>query len=260
MDKPAFVPSSTYRLQIHGGFTLDAARAIVPYLRRLGVGAVYTSPYFAAEPGSTHGYDVTNHNEINPEVGGEPAHVAFTDAAREAGLQHIVDFVPNHMGISTATNPWWRDVLARGQQSPYARFFDIDWSPFKTELRRKLLLPILGDQYGKVLERGELQLERTDEGVVLRYFDNRLPIAIAEAIDDAALQRLNGVPGQPSSFDALHDLLEGQAYRLAYWRTAAHEINYRPARRGSGSVRRDSRAALAAAAGRARHRGPHRSS
>src|SRR5689334_13532504 len=227
MQQPRFVPSSTYRLQVHAGFTLAAAAAIVPYLRRLGIGAVYTSPYFAAEPGSTHGYDVTNHNVINPEVGGTEAHRQFTDAVTDAGLQHIVDFVPNHMGISTATNPWWRDVLATGPESPSARFFDIDWNPFKTELRRKLLLPILGDQYGKVLERGELQLEMEGDEVVLRYFDNRLPVTMPRRPDPEELRRLNGVPGQASSFDALHELLEAQAYRLAYWRTAAHEINYR---------------------------------
>jgi (1->4)-alpha-D-glucan 1-alpha-D-glucosylmutase len=221
------VPASTYRLQVHGGFTLDAARAIVPYLQRLGTGAVYTSPYFAAEPGSTHGYDITNHNEINPEVGGRVAHLAFTDAVRDAGLQHIVDFVPNHMGISPTTNPWWRDVLARGPQSSYARFFDIDWYPFKTELRRKLLLPILGDQYGKVLERGELQLARCGGALVLRYFETRLPVTLTRELSDADLARINGAPGQPRSFDELHELLETQAYRLAYWRTAAHEINYR---------------------------------
>jgi (1->4)-alpha-D-glucan 1-alpha-D-glucosylmutase len=230
MERPTLIPTSTYRLQVHGGFTLNDARDVVPYLRRLGVGAVYTSPYFAAEPGSAHGYDVTNHNAINPELGGAAAHTAFTDAVRAAGLQHLVDFVPNHMGISTATNPWWRDVLAHGQQSPYARFFDIDWYPFKTELRRKLLLPILGDQYGKVLERGELRLERdadADGGLVLRYLNNRLPFTVARELTDDDIARLNGVPGQPASFDELHELLEAQAYRLAYWRTAAHEINYR---------------------------------
>jgi (1->4)-alpha-D-glucan 1-alpha-D-glucosylmutase len=239
MDRPRYVPPSTYRLQVHAGFSLDAARAIVPYLRRLGAGAAYTSPYFAAEPGSTHGYDVTNHNVINPEVGGAEAHTAFTDAVRAAGLQHIVDFVPNHMGISTATNPWWRDVLADGAESPSARFFDIDWNPFKTELRRKLLVPILGDQYGSVLDRGELQLELSGGQLVLRYFDHRLPInardvpalqGVAEMAPDAAariIAEFNGVAGQPKSFDRLHELLEEQAYRLAYWRTAAHEINYR---------------------------------
>jgi (1->4)-alpha-D-glucan 1-alpha-D-glucosylmutase len=239
MNRPRFVPVSTYRLQVHGGFTLTAARDIVPYLRRLGIGAVYTSPYFAAEPGSTHGYDVTNHNVINPEAGGERAHTLFTDAVRDAGMQHVVDFVPNHMGISTATNPWWRDVLANGPDAQSAHFFDIDWNPFKTELRRKLLLPILGDQYGQVLERGELQLEYADHQVTLKYVDHQLPIntrstpalANLDAMTDEergrVLAQFNGVPGQPRSFDALHDLLEEQAYRLAYWRTASHEINYR---------------------------------
>ena len=239
MERARYIPVSTYRLQIHKGFTLEAAREIVPYLQRLGVGAVYTSPYFAAEPGSTHGYDVTNHNLINPEAGGAEAHAAFTDAVRDAGLQHLVDFVPNHMGISTATNPWWRDVLANGPESPNARFFDIDWNPFKTELRRKLLLPILGDQYGQVLDRGELQLELSDGQLVLTYFDHRLPVnahdtpdlqGLAEATPEAAakvLAEYNGTKGDPRSFDRLHELLEAQAYRLAYWRTAAHEINYR---------------------------------
>jgi (1->4)-alpha-D-glucan 1-alpha-D-glucosylmutase len=239
MDRPRFVPVSTYRLQVHGGFPLTAARDIVPYLKRLGIGAVYTSPYFAAEPGSTHGYDVTNHNELNPEVGGADAHTAFTDAVRDAGMQHVVDFVPNHMGISTATNPWWRDVLANGPDAPSAHFFDIDWNPAKAELRRKLLLPILGDQYGQVLERGELQLEFRDDQLTVAYFDHRLPISTRQVPDlhylpdaspperDAALRRYNGIPGQPKSFDALHELLEEQAYRLAYWRTASHEINYR---------------------------------
>jgi (1->4)-alpha-D-glucan 1-alpha-D-glucosylmutase len=239
MERPRFVPVSTYRLQVHGGFPLTAARDIVPYLKRLGLGAVYTSPYFAAERGSTHGYDVTNHNELSPEVGGAEAHTAFTDTLRDAGIQHIVDFVPNHMGISTATNPWWRDVLANGPEAPSAHFFDIDWYPFKMELRRKLLLPILGEQYGQVLERGELQLELRDDQLMLAYFDHRLPINARHVPDlerlpdmppverDRILARFNGQPGQPRSFDALHDLLEAQAYRLAYWRTASHEINYR---------------------------------
>jgi (1->4)-alpha-D-glucan 1-alpha-D-glucosylmutase len=299
MKRPKYVPSSTYRLQVNGGFTLDDAAGIVDYLASLGAGAAYTSPYFAAERGSTHGYDVTNHNEINPELGGADAHARFTDALRETGLQHIVDFVPNHMGISTATNPWWRDVLENGPSARSARFFDIAWNPVKRELRRKLLLPILGDQYGQVLERGELQLEFRDGALVVKYFDHELPVnprqaprvyktALTQLTEDLGpsnpelleflsiisshqkmpaytettaegiaersresevargrLKRLtetaprirehiergirefNGVAGRPESFDALHELLEDQAYRLAYWRTAAHEINYR---------------------------------
>ena len=298
-DRPKYVPTSTYRLQVHGGFPLDDAAAIVPYLAGVGVGAAYTSPYFAAEQGSTHGYDVTNHNEINPELGGADAHRRFMSALKDAGLQHIVDFVPNHMGISTMTNPWWRDVLENGPSARSAPFFDIDWNPVKRELRRKLLLPILGDQYGTVLERGELQLEFRAGRLVLKYFDNELPVnprqaprvyrtgltrltgelgashpdlleflsiitalqkmpAYTESNPDDVSERsreseiarsrmqaltersepirrhiaeqvreYNGVPGRPESFDALHELLEEQAYRLAYWRTAAHEINYR---------------------------------
>src|SRR5260221_2167382 len=238
MDRPRFVPASTYRLQIHGGFPFAAASDLVPYLARLGVGAVYTSPYFAAEPGSTHGYDITNHNEISPEAGGADAHAAFTDAVRDAGLLHIVDFVPNHMGISTATNPWWRDVLANGPDAPSAHFFDIDWNPFKTELRRKLLLPILGDQYGQVLERGELRLQFRDDQLTLAYFDHRLPINTRHVPDlhglpdlppadrDTVLERFNGTPGQPKSFDLLHETLEEQAYRLPDPRAAPPENHY----------------------------------
>ncbi len=299
-QRPRFVPASTYRLQVHAGFPFDAARAIVPYLQHLGVSAAYTSPYFTAQPGSTHGYDVSNHNELNPELGGVEGHTAFTDALHAAGLQHIVDFVPNHMGIGTTTNRWWRDVLENGPESHAARFFDIDWFPVKRELRRKLLLPILGGQYGQVLERGELQLEFRDGLLQLRYFDHALPLnprqmprvyrtglttltqdlgagdphlvellsiiaalqnwdprtadgALASQADreaeserirerlrqltaeaprilkhiQDAIREFNGVPGRPESFDSLHELLEEQAYRLAYWRTASQEINYR---------------------------------
>jgi (1->4)-alpha-D-glucan 1-alpha-D-glucosylmutase len=157
-SRVVYVPSSTYRLQIHHAFPLTAARDAVPYLARLGVAACYTSPYFTASPGSTHGYDVCNHNEINPEVGGAEAHAVFTTALAERGMRHIVDFVPNHMGIGTCTNAWWNDVLENGPSAAAAIFFDIDWRPVKEELHAKLLLPILGDQYGQILERGELQL------------------------------------------------------------------------------------------------------
>ena len=154
-QRPRQVPLSTYRLQIHGGFTLRDARDVVPYLRRLGISAVYTSPYFAAVPGSTHGYDICNHNEINVEAGGAEAHAEFTAAVDAHGMGHVVDFVPNHMGIGIGTNPWWTDLLENGPSAASAAFFDVDWRPVKAELQAKLLLPILGDQYGTVLERGE---------------------------------------------------------------------------------------------------------
>jgi (1->4)-alpha-D-glucan 1-alpha-D-glucosylmutase len=298
-DRPRYVPTSTYRLQVHAGFRLTAARDVVPYLARLGIDACYTSPYFTAAPGSTHGYDVCNHNEINPEVGGAEAHAAFATALAAHHMGHVVDFVPNHMGIGTGTNAWWNDVLENGPSSPAAIFFDVDWHPSKPELQAKLLLPILGDQYGNVLEHGELQLVFSDGSLGVRHFDQVLPIdpreaprvyntaidaltaqigadsphlheflsiiaslqnmpphtetdsarihdrqrekevartrlarlameapAVREAID-ATVRRFNGTPGEPASFDLLHQLLEAQAYRLAYWRTASHEINYR---------------------------------
>ncbi len=297
--RPRYAPASTYRFQVHAGFPLDQVRAAISYVDRLGIAGCYTSPYFTAAPGSTHGYDVCDHNEISPELGGREAHDAFAEAVRAHGLVHIVDFVPNHMGVGTTGNAWWHDVLENGPSSPAARFFDIDWTPVKAELHAKLLLPILGDQYGRVLERGELKLAFVDGGLVLRYFEHVLPInprqaprlynvaiehlsrelgpqnphlheflsiasslqnmpayterdpekiaerqrekevararlarlvndepAIGEGIE-AAVRSYNGKPGEPASFDLLHELLEAQAYRLAYWRAASHEINYR---------------------------------
>jgi (1->4)-alpha-D-glucan 1-alpha-D-glucosylmutase len=252
-ERPVYVPTSTYRLQVHSEFPLPAATAVLGYLRRLGVDTCYTSPYFTASPGSTHGYDVCNHNEINPELGGREAYDAFARTLKAEGLGHIVDFVPNHMGIGTGRNIWWNDVLENGPSSPSARFFDVDWTPVKAELHAKLLLPILGDQYGQVLERAPVlhefqsiiaslqnmppyteedvsrSAERQREKEVARARLARLVIdspGIRTAIDNAVRQ-FNGTPGQPSSFDALHDLLETQAYRLSHWRTASHEINYR---------------------------------
>lgn len=296
---PRYVPPSTYRLQLHKDFPLAAAREIVPYLAKLGIGAVYTSPYFTAEPGSTHGYDVCNHNEINPELGGHDGLEAFVSAVVSHEMGSVLDFVPNHMGIGKCMNPWWRDVLENGPGAASAMFFDVDWTPSKPELHAKLLLPILGDQYGNVLERGELQLVFRDGALSLTYFDTDLPVnprpaarvyraavdplqqilgpddpklheflSIVSSLEnmppyteldperaaerqrekevargrlarlaneslelkdqiDAAVKRFNGEPGRPESFDALHDLLETQAYRLAYWRAASHEINYR---------------------------------
>ena len=126
-SRPSYVPTSTYRLQVHREFPLTAAADIVDYLSRLGIGVCYTSPYFTAAAGSTHGYDVSNHNEINPELGGDAAHRQFVEALKRHGVGHIVDFVPNHMGIGAGGNAWWTDVLENGPSSPTAKFFDIDW-------------------------------------------------------------------------------------------------------------------------------------
>ena len=206
-DRPRYVPVSTYRLQVHGGFPLSAARDVVAYLARLGIGGAYTSPYFSASPGSTHGYDVSNHNEISLELGGAAAHDEFVAAVKSHGLIHLVDFVPNHMGIGTGANAWWNDVLENGQSSPSAKFFDIDWAPAKEELHAKLLLPILGDQYGQVLERGELELVFRDGALGLKYFEHELPINPRQAprVYRVAVHPLTDRLGADNS--QLHELL-----------------------------------------------------
>jgi (1->4)-alpha-D-glucan 1-alpha-D-glucosylmutase len=291
-------PASSYRLQLHGGFAFADARELVPYLAELGVTDCYSSPHFKANPGSLHGYDICDHGALNPELGGEAEYEAFCDTLKAAGLGHIADVVPNHMAADPQSNPWWRDVLENGPSSPYAEFFDIDWQPVKDELQGKVLLPVLGDQYGTVLERGELRLALRDGALHLHYFDRDLPInprqsprvlkrhidrleqelsgdpslreylSIMTALEnlppytdrdparvterqrekEVARERLarliaespaiarhaegvvceaNGRAGDPQSFDVLHELLQRQAYRLAYWRTAFDEINYR---------------------------------
>lgn len=169
--------SSTYRLQFSPEFRFADAERIVPYLARLGVSAMYASPYFRARSGSTHGYDVVDHNELNPEVGTPQEHRSMIDAALRHGLAHVLDFVPNHMGVAWV-NPWWNDVLEWGERSPYAKFFDIDWHPQRSDLGGKVLLPFLGDHYGRVLERGEIGLAfDADTGSFhFSYYDRRFPL------------------------------------------------------------------------------------
>ncbi len=174
-------PSATYRLQFHSGFTFRDAAAIVPYLRALGISHVYASPYARARAGSMHGYDVCDHNQLNPELGGEEGYREFIDALRDNGLRHVLDVVPNHMAATT-DNPWWRDVLENGPNSPYSGFFDIDWRPVKDELENKVLIPVLGAQYGEVLESGQLQIEHSDGGFVIKYFERSFPFGPKTAI------------------------------------------------------------------------------
>lgn len=172
---------STYRLQFHAGFTFRDATLIVPYLKQLGVSHVYASPYLRARPGSTHGYDVCDYGQLNPELGTEADYQEFVDALAAHGLQHILDLVPNHMA-ACQENAWWRDVLENGPNSPYSGYFDIDWRPVKTELESKVLIPILGAQYGDVLESGQLKIEHCDGGFQLRYYDRTLPIGPKSAL------------------------------------------------------------------------------
>lgn len=170
-------PRASYRVQLHRGFTFDDARELVPYLAELGISHLYCSPIFAASPGSTHGYDVTDHGQINPELGGLPGLHALSEAlvARDMGL--IVDMVPNHVGLANSANPWWCDVLRHGEASRHAQAFDINWSTQPHLPSGVLVYPILGQPFGRALEAGELQLVLADNDLALRYYDHQLPLA-----------------------------------------------------------------------------------
>jgi (1->4)-alpha-D-glucan 1-alpha-D-glucosylmutase len=292
------IPISTYRLQLNKQFTFaDAVRA-VPYLKQLGISHCYASPYLKARPGSNHGYDIVDHNELNPEIGSHEDFERFIEALRQNGMGLITDIVPNHMAIMGSDNSWWLDVLENGQASYYASFFDIDWFPIKKTLQHKILLPVLGDHYGNILEQLELKLAfdaaqgefsvyyhqhrfpvdpqtypfilssqsprllhyfAADDPVFLEYqtIDNsfsKLPSCTdrtEEKIEERKRDKevfkkqlvklcadspqliefineriaaFNRIPGESGE---LHALLEQQAYRLAYWRVAGDEINYR---------------------------------
>jgi len=169
------IPVATYRLQLHADFGFDAAAAIADYLRQLGISHVYSSPYLQAAPGSRHGYDVVDHHKVNEELGGGEAHDRFTSRLRECDLGQVLDIVPNHMAISGRRNRYWWDVLENGRSSRYAPYFDIDWQPHEEKLRNKLLVPILGDHYGRVLNRGEIEIKRRGSEVFIQYLDHELP-------------------------------------------------------------------------------------
>jgi (1->4)-alpha-D-glucan 1-alpha-D-glucosylmutase len=208
----------------------------VPYLERLGITTCYASPLLQAARGSTHGYDICDHSRLNRELGSDQDFEAFANALRQRGMGLILDVIPNHMGLDPSTNRWWRDVLEHGVDSPYAQYFDIEWDPATPELRGRVQLPILEGSYGEALHRGDLQLGFADGSLHLRYAGRRLPLEphSAEAVllrltppIEQSLADFNGTPGVPASFDRLHELLEQQPYRLAHWKTAFDEINYR---------------------------------
>ncbi|MBI2853755.1 MAG: malto-oligosyltrehalose synthase [Chloroflexi bacterium] len=172
--KPKRYPVSTYRLQFNRSFTFRDATKLVPYLHDLGISHVYASPYLKTRPDSSHGYAITDHNTINPEIGSEMEYEEFIEELHRYNMEHIIDFVPNHMSIFD--NVWLTDVLENGPSSPYATFFDIDWYPIKPELRLKLLLPILEDQYGQVLEQGGIGLAFDQGKFVIAHKQHRFPI------------------------------------------------------------------------------------
>ncbi len=200
-------PRATYRLQFTPDFGFDEGAALAPYLAKLGVSHLYASPYLKARPGSTHGYDITDHNVFNPELGGAKGFAAMSAALKAAGLKQILDFVPNHMGVGGADNPFWLDVLEWGQDSAYAGWFDIDWESDQAYLHDKLLVPILGGQYGAEIAEGKLVLKfdaATGSFAVWAYDTHRLPICPIHygqilGDDDDTLDRIgDGFSGLPA--------------------------------------------------------------
>lgn len=286
-------PVATYRLQLSRDVNFQHARELIPYFKALGISHLYLSPLLAARPGSVHGYDVVDHARLNPDYGTEEDLGTFAAALAEADMGIIADLVPNHMCIDPANSRFY-DVLENGQASASTAFFDIDWGPPKAELAGKVLLPVLGEQFGRELERGAVKVVLEEGTFSLRYGERPFPLTppswrlvleriwrrvraragedsaqavelesilrslgnwpaepaavrsrrherdavarrIASLLDDAevrsdfaaAIEAFNGVPGEPRSFDRLEQLVSEQHYRLAHWRVAAHEINYR---------------------------------
>jgi (1->4)-alpha-D-glucan 1-alpha-D-glucosylmutase len=176
---PAAIPIATYRLQLTANFDFDAAASIVPYLKALGITHLYASPFMKSRKGSTHGYDIVDHAQINPELGGEAGFERLSRTLKQHDLGLILDFVPNHVGVHFADNPWWLDVLEWGPASPHAVSFDIDWDLLPYRARGGVLLPVIGSSYGQALEKGQIELRYdADEGSFSAwYFEHRLPIA-----------------------------------------------------------------------------------
>jgi len=293
------IPTATYRVQFNRDFTFRDAQAMVDYLIELGVTEIYASPCFKPCAGSRHGYDICDPAKFNPDVGDEEDFAAFSAVCRASGMGLILDVVPNHMGIRDASNVWWFDLLENGPSSAYAFYFDVDFHPAKVDLENKILLPLLEDQYGRVLESGKLRVVIEEGAFFLHYYDIKLPLAprsysqilshcleqlapalgeqhehflelqsiltalnylptrtelspdriaerfrekevvkrrlaalsqVSPAVRSAmhtTLRSFNGIVGEPRSFDQLDELIESQAYRLAFWRVTTEEINYR---------------------------------
>ena len=222
-------PAATYRLQLTPEFGFAAAAGVVDYLADLGVSHLYLSPLLTARRGSTHGYDVADPTSVSAALGGEDGLRALAEAAQRRGLGLIADIVPNHLGTGADT-PLWDLLLAEGQHGLGDRFFDVDWEPPLPTARGKVLLPVLGDQYGVVLHAGELEL--VDVGGVprIRYHDHSFPLSpeSREAVGrSGGVEAFRGTPGQPATFQRLHALLEAQHYRLLHWRIGDAVVNYR---------------------------------
>ncbi|HZP04993.1 MAG TPA: malto-oligosyltrehalose synthase [Terracidiphilus sp.] len=170
------IPHSTYRLQLHAGFTFDDASTTAAYLKALGISHVYSSPYLQAAPGSMHGYNVVDHQQVNEELGGEEGHRHFCQRLAELGMGQVLDIVPNHMATGPQNRYWW-DVLENGPSSRFATWFDIDWQSAEVKLQNKILIPVLGDQYGRVLSANQIAVEQDCDRFQVRYMDNLFPLA-----------------------------------------------------------------------------------
>ena len=214
------MPRATYRVQLHGGFTLDDAAAMVPYLAELGVSHLYASPVLQAASGSTHGYDVVDHSRVSAELGGAEAFERLTEVLRANGMGLVLDIVPNHMSISGEQNRWWWDVLEHGAASIFASHFDVD-------LTDPILLPVLEDDYRGVLEAGGIRLVRDGARLLVEHGQRRYPLDPRTAAPilagdvDAQVAEIN------ADSDRLDALLAGQHYRLASWRAASSDLRYR---------------------------------
>ena len=301
MNQRPAIPRATYRLQLNHEFTFSQAKEIVPYLAGIGISHCYISPCLKARPGSMHGYDIVDHKSLNPEIGTPEEFDAFVETLHQYDMGLILDIVPNHMAVMGSDNAWWMDVLENGEASSYAGFFDIDWHPLKEELQGKVLVPVLPDHYGAVLERGELKLEFNQKkgefaiifGVncfplgpreyprILERCTEKLTAQLgaenAELLEFQSLitafghlpgrqelesgrvsernrdkeihkrrlaelcarvgeigatiqevvKTINGDPAVPESFEGLHEIIKAQTFRLANWRVASDDINYR---------------------------------
>ncbi|HVK55456.1 MAG TPA: malto-oligosyltrehalose synthase, partial [Burkholderiales bacterium] len=299
--EPVRIPRATYRMQFNHDFTFAQATTLIPYLHSLGVSHCYASPYLRARPGSMHGYDIIDHASLNPEIGNAEDFERFVAMLKQHDMGQILDVVPNHVGIMGSDNAWWLDVLENGQASAFAEFFDIDWQSPKEELRDKVLSPVLGGQYGAVLDNGELKLafDKEKGEFSIWYYEHRFPVDPKEYVQilgheverltaqmgegdlhalelhslvtafghlpsrtdlspemraernrDKEIHKLhlaelckrsekivvfimenvakfNGDVNDPKSFGLLHQLIKAQAFRLAFWRVAADDINYR---------------------------------
>ena len=219
---------ATYRIQFHEGFTFAQAAELAGYLDRLGVTHLYASPIAQARSGSMHGYDVGDPTTVSEALGGEAGFRAMVEALKARGIGVVLDIVPNHMAVGGRDNAWWQDVLARGPQSAFARYFDIDWRPAGEGLRDKLLAPFLGRPYGEALAGGDIRLKADDGGLAVWAHDHhRFPLRPEDA-EALRAEDLSAYDARtPEGRARLHGLLERQHYRLAWWRTAGDEINWR---------------------------------